>query len=238
MAGELTPIERDRGIGASGRVRRRARARDGTPLAASRSGGSMSTMAGCVGVALASCALTMGPAAWAQEPPPAHAGPLAQAGARDLGTQNDVRRGVKAATIGALGATAGLGLVLALNRPTWFGEGRCEEGDPVLGDYGCNELSLLHGVGAITSLVGYTASMTLDATTPRPPPRKPALHRALTYVHVGGLVAAPVLGLIGSYPTVFGLRDSEDLKRGLRTVHMTTAVLSFAAFTTTVALDW
>lgn len=238
MAGRAYAIERGRGH-RSERTRAPAGARPRRHAARTEPvGGSMSTTAACVGVALASCALTMGPVAWAQAEPTAQAGPLAQAGVQDLGTQNDARRGVKVATIGALGATAGLGLVLALNKPTWFGEGRCEEGHPVLGDYGCNELSLLHGMGAITSLVGYTASMTLDATTPRPPPKEPALHRALTYVHVGGLVAAPLLGLVGSYPTVFGLRDSEELKRGLRTVHMTTAVLSFAAFTASVALDW
>ncbi|MFT3770449.1 MAG: hypothetical protein QM820_33900 [Minicystis sp.] len=181
------------------------------------------------------------------DPQPVQPGPLAGELApvpmetpADIAGRQTARRAVKIGTAAMLGVNAGIGVILALNKGTVLSQGLCHSADsrPIFGGYGCDELGLVHGATAITSLAGYTAGNVLDATTPRPPPKLPGLHRAVTYVHLGGMVAAPVLGLLSRYPTVVGLRQSEDLQRNLRTVHIGTALLTATAYAISMGLDF
>src|SRR5262249_39406080 len=63
-------------------------------------------------------------------------------------TRQDVRRAVKIGTVAALGLTAAGGVIIAVNKPTLFGDGRCRTGGPIFGQYGCDNLPIIHGIGA------------------------------------------------------------------------------------------
>lgn len=190
----------------------------------------------------------------------AHANPASPSQDRDIGysvaTDNrtlvqhqerwqTVHRVLKVATAGSLVVTGLLGTIVAINQPTLFGRGRCAAGDPIFGPYGCTSLSTVHGGMAVTSLVLYTATGVLSLATPRMPgathPRLEFVHRALTYVHLAGMVIQPVLGILSRFPDVIGIDSTEhrrDFSEVTRTVHIGLGYLTVAAFVTTTLLDF
>ncbi|MCK6527265.1 hypothetical protein L6R50_06770 [Myxococcota bacterium] len=143
----------------------------------------------------------------------------------------------------ALIATAGLGLVTAINTPTAFGDGRCATGDPLLGDWGCQYLSIGHGMVGVASVTLYTASGVLDlvsAGPPRPPGRARAL-RILGGIHLAGMVLQPLLGMMAAWPGLFGLAPAihdEAPGRALRTVHVFVGVVTVLAYSTALVLEF
>ncbi len=154
-------------------------------------------------------------------------------------------RALKWSTAGALVVTTTLGTFAAINQPTAFGDGRCQTGGPVLGTYGCDRgLSTLHGASAVVSATLYTADGVLALSLPGPqgnvtPARRP-WHRALTFVHLGGVVVQPVLGLVSAFPQVIGVRGrapSDPFPRNLRTTHVILGYVTTAAFLATLALE-
>lgn len=154
-------------------------------------------------------------------------------------------RRLKWSTAGALVLTSTLGTLAAINQPTAFGDGRCQTGHPVFGDYGCNRgLSTLHGVSGVASATLYTANAALALGIRGPvgnvsPAARP-WHRALTYVHLGGIVVQPLLGLIAAFPQVIGVNNTapgDPFPRNVRTAHVTLGYLTAAAFLTTLALE-
>ena len=115
----------------------------------------------------------------------------------------------------------------------------------MLGTYGCDRgLSTLHGASAVLSATLYTADGVLALSLPGPqgnvtPARRP-WHRALTFVHLGGIVVQPVLGLVSAFPQVIGVRGrapSDPFPRNLRTTHVILGYVTTAAFLATLALE-
>lgn len=196
--------------------------------------------------------------AFAQEaapPQPAPVSPLppaaAPVGPADLPAPEVQRvrglhRSLKVATAASLALTGALGIVVAFNRTTSLETGRCETGDPVFGNYGCGPLSTVHGISAVTSIVLYTATATFEfgvAGVPAPEKIAPhaGLHRALTYVHLAGIVLQPLLGILARYPDVIGIDDpgnQADFSKVTRTIHGGIGVATLAAYVTTLALEW
>lgn len=154
-------------------------------------------------------------------------------------------RALRWSTAAALVGTSTLGTLAAINQPTAFGDGRCKTGDPVLGDYGCDRgLSTLHGSSAVLSVTLYTASAVLGLAAPESrgtvsPSARP-WHRALGWVHLGGMVVQPVIGLVSAFPQVIGKSrtlPTDRFPRDLRTAHVLLGYVTTAAFLTTVALE-
>ncbi len=154
-------------------------------------------------------------------------------------------RTLKWSTAGALLVTSTLGTMAAINQPTAFGDGRCQTGNPVLGTYGCDRgLSTLHGSSGVLSATLYTANGVLALSIPGPvgnvSPAERPWHRALTYVHLGGIVLQPILGLVAAFPTVIGVRDTapgDPFPRNTRTVHVCLGYVTTAAYLATLALE-
>ncbi|WP_242392258.1 hypothetical protein [Anaeromyxobacter oryzisoli] len=172
----------------------------------------------------------------------------AEASGRDESRQRTLRtweRRLKWGTAGALVLTSTLGTLAAINQPTAFGDGRCQTGHPVFGDYGCNRgLSTLHGASGVLSATLYTADAALALAIRGPvghvsPAARP-WHRALTYIHLGGIVVQPILGLITVFPQVIGVNNTapgDRFPRNMRTAHLTIGYLTAAAFLATLALE-
>lgn len=154
-------------------------------------------------------------------------------------------RALKWSTAGALVVTTTLGTFAAINQPTAFGDGRCRTGGPVLGTYGCDRgLSTLHGASAVLSATLYTADGVLALSLPGPQgkvtPAARRWHRALTFVHLGGVVVQPVLGLVSAFPQVIGVRGrapSDPFPRNVRTAHVVLGYVTATAFLATLALE-
>jgi hypothetical protein len=154
-------------------------------------------------------------------------------------------RTLRWSTAASLVVTSTLGTMAAINQPTAFGDGRCITGNPVLGDYGCNRgLSTLHGSSAVLSVTLYTANAVLGLAAPesrgyvaesvRP------LHGVLTWVHLGGIVVQPVLGIVAAFPQVIGKSNTvptDSFPKNLRTVHIFVGYVTTLAFLTTTALE-
>ena len=154
-------------------------------------------------------------------------------------------RTLRWSTAAALVATSTLGTMAAINQPTAFGDGRCITGNPVLGDYGCNRgLSTLHGSSAVLSVTLYTANAVLGLAAPESrgtvaEPVRP-LHRALSWVHLGGMIVQPIMGLVAAYPQVIGMSRSvptDRFPKDLRTAHIFVGYVTTLAFLTTAALE-
>ncbi|WP_243336650.1 hypothetical protein [Anaeromyxobacter soli] len=154
-------------------------------------------------------------------------------------------RALKWSTAGALLATSTLGTLAAINQPTAFGDGRCQTGHPVLGTYGCDRgLSTLHGTSGVLSATLYTANGVLALSLPGPvghvrPAARP-WHRALTYVHLGGITLQPILGLVSAFPQVIGVRNTapgDRFPKNTRTIHVGLGYLTAAAYLATLALE-
>jgi hypothetical protein len=154
-------------------------------------------------------------------------------------------RALKWSTAGALVLTSTLGTIAAVNQPTELGDGRCQTGGPLLGTYGCDRgLSTLHGISGVFSALLYTANGTLALSIRGPlanvTPRERPWHRALTYVHLGGVTVQPILGLISAFPEVVGVRGTapgDRFPRTARTIHVGLGYLTAAAYLATLVLE-
>ena len=150
-------------------------------------------------------------------------------------------------TAASLALTAAGGVVAAINQPTLFGEGRCASGDPIMGDYGCNGFSIVHGTGGVLTTGWYVATMTVALSVPKLPGGRGepgpfdhgGVHRAATWVHVVGFVAMPLLGLTGAHPEMLGIEGEEaaGFSETVRTVHAGLGVVTASAFTTTILIE-
>jgi hypothetical protein len=156
-------------------------------------------------------------------------------------TIDDVHRGLQIATMSSLLVTGTLGTIAAMNKPTLFGEGRCASGDPVLGEYGCKGLSVLHGLSAIVSLVLYTATTTIEVVEYDWPGRGQhgAGFEAASWVHLIGMGALPIAGIITVVPDVLGIGqdDRAAFQRVLRTIHLGFAYATVGSYVATAAID-
>jgi hypothetical protein len=149
---------------------------------------------------------------------------------------------LKTVTAAALLTTAMFGTVVALNQPTAFGDGRCAKGNPVFRSYGCSSLSTLHGMGAVVSFASYTATETLRlAVRPNPPAtaatRWPVSYRALSLLHLGGILVQPVLGILSRFPDVIGVDSKGSFPRNARTVHVGLGYLTVLSYAATLIME-
>ncbi|MCA9590184.1 MAG: hypothetical protein KC657_32995 [Myxococcales bacterium] len=117
-----------------------------------------------------------------------------------------------------------------------FGEANCApEGSPILGrSYGCGTgLRTQHLVSASFTTASYITTRTLAALMPDPgyePSTRLRVHRALSWVHLVGMVAMPVLGFATSGSSDPGTRDA------LGTAHLLVGYSTLAAVTAAGAL--
>jgi hypothetical protein len=153
---------------------------------------------------------------------------------------------LRVSTAASLVVTTALGTIAAINQPTAFGDGNCITGNPVFGLYGCDRgLSTLHGVSGVVSLTLYTANGALALAAPESrgtvsPGAKP-YYRVLTWVHLGGILVQPILGIIAAQPQLIGKSTTvptDPLPRDLRTAHIFIGYITTLAFLTTTALEW
>lgn len=159
------------------------------------------------------------------------------------------QRTLKVATGIALLGTSAAGVLTALNQGTVFWNGRCGDAGrtPLLGQYGCENLSLWHGIGGVATTLLYTATGVVSLTIPDYPDDSPtgrpdaggALYRALNWSHLVLLGLQPVLGFVAAYPGLIGIENGRTrFSRVLRTVHAGTGVLALATFGTTLAMEF
>jgi hypothetical protein len=151
----------------------------------------------------------------------------------------DAHRALQLSTAGTLIVTAALGTITALNKPTLFSEGRCAEGRPIFGDYGCHGLSTLHGLSALLATVLYTATVTLELSAFDWPgrDRHGDAYEALSYVHLIGMSGQAIGGLLAAVPEVVGAPRDGTFSRVLRTIHLFTGYLIVGSFGVTTAVE-
>ena len=156
-------------------------------------------------------------------------------------TIDDVHRGMQVATMSSLVVTGALGTIIAMNKPTLFGDGRCESGDPIFGDYGCKGLSVLHGLSAILSFGLYTITTTIEFVEYDWPGQQDhgTAYEIASWGHLIGMGALPLVGIITAVPEVLGIegQGKEDFQRILRTLHIGFAYLTVGTYVATAAID-
>lgn len=152
-----------------------------------------------------------------------------------------VHRQLQVATASAMVLTAAGGVITYLNLPTLDGDGLCARGRPILGEYGCDGLNRLHGIGGATTLVLYAGEQTMDLVLPILPdqPEPTTASRILDGVHATGMLAMPLLGFLSSEPQTIGIPEQrrEGFSRTTRTVHLSAAVVTVGAYITSLFVD-
>ncbi|MGZ3461315.1 MAG: hypothetical protein ACXU86_22725, partial [Archangium sp.] len=112
----------------------------------------------------------------------------------------------------------------------------------LLGDYGCESLSLVHGASAILSGTLYTATAVYGGSAPGRSVLEEyePLYRVLSYVHLVGIALQPLLGIISAHPEVLGIRSEsqEHFSDVVRTVHIGVGIVTVAAYATTTVLEF
>ena len=132
-----------------------------------------------------------------------------------------------------------LGTLLALDRPTWFGDGNCASDAGALG-CGSNLLGSLHETMAFVSVGLHTTAGILAIAAPDPDSasvgtdqasRTLRLHKALAWAHGAGMVLMPILGILGQSI------NNPDAARAFRTIHTGVGYATFAALTWAMAVE-
>lgn len=155
-------------------------------------------------------------------------------------------RALRYTTAGSLLVTGGLGTLVAINQGTSFTQGRCDASShrPIFGDYGCEPLSIVHGISGVLSVTLYTATTALGLALGEPPlghgGEYGRLYRILSYVALVGMAIQPVLGLVSAYPDIIGVSAGSQEKFGevTRTVHVGIGYVTIATYLTTVILEF
>ncbi len=129
----------------------------------------------------------------------------------------------------SLGFTNAIGTMRYAN-VIGFGDPLCENGSPLLGrSWGCGDgLRYQHLASATFTTLSYATTRTIAALMPDPynaaeTSAKLRWHRGLSWVHLVGMVAMPVLGLATS------ATDDEGTRKTLATAHLITGYATFAA---------
>ncbi len=160
------------------------------------------------------------------------------------------QRVLKLATAGALLLTSTGGVLTAINHDTLLWDGRCGSTDrrPILGQYGCEYLSLWHGIGAVGTTALYTANAVVSLAIPDYPDDSPTgrpdsggdFYRALNWTHLVVLSLQPIIGFLSAYPGLIGIDASsrDTFSRTLRTVHAATGVLAMTTFGASLAMEF
>lgn len=202
----------------------------GTPFSASRRG-----PAGLLAVLIALLTLALPSTATAQTG-------IDQQKQDELETVHSVLQKSGLATLALTGVS---GATLMANKPTLFGKGRCRTGDPLLGGFGCNELSYVHMGFAVATAGLFVASEIVAEEMPISPyemgsPGQQDTMRSLRWTNVGLFIAQPILGLIAANPWLVGVPKTarEDFSAVLRTVHFGVGLGLATTYTVNAALQW
>lgn len=135
---------------------------------------------------------------------------------------------------GSLVVTEALGTILAINRPTWFGDGACATDSSAFG-CGSSLIGSLHQASAFLTTGLYTTAGILAIAAPDPDDasvgddrasRTLRLHKTLAWVHGVGMILMPILGVVGA--TV----SDPEVGRAFRTIH------TGVGYATLGALSW
>ncbi len=135
----------------------------------------------------------------------------------------------------SLAATTTIGTIRYAN-VIGFGQPLCAEGgSPILGrTWGCGDgLRIQHLVSAGFTTGSYITTRTLAALMPAAgyePSARLRLHRALSWVHLAGMVAMPILGF-GTSGT-----DDPETREQLATAHLIVGYSTFATVSAAAAL--
>lgn len=169
-----------------------------------------------------------------------------------LKTRNElasIHRTLGIATWAAMTLTVVQGFI-AYNNLYGFGAGigdnPCVTGNAIGGDWGCNGMRPIKNALAITTSVLYAGTFTLSLLMPDPDDLSEGkgefastlrLHKALRWVHFGGMVAQILLGVVMSN-SLLGLDRANDYKtlQALSTVHMGIGLVTWGALTWAGAL--
>jgi hypothetical protein len=148
--------------------------------------------------------------------------------------------------LGTIAVTGALGVALAMNRPTLFGEGRCNTGNPIFGQYGCVYLPIVHFFVAASTLLLFTATEIVAQEMPSNPyefeedlDKRDAM-RTLRWVNVGFFAATPVLGLLAAHPGLIGIPEHirPQFSRILRTIHLGLGIGTATTYSINAGLQW
>lgn len=160
----------------------------------------------------------------------------------ELGDVHSVLQKTGLVTLGLTGVSGG---VLLLNKPTLFGDGRCKSGDPVLGDFGCSGLPILHAAFGATTLGLFVAQEIVAGEMPISPYDMGSEGRqdAMTGLRIANyslFAVQPVLGFLAANPGVVGVSEEsqEDVSRVLRTIHFGVGGTLATTYTVNAALQW
>ncbi len=148
---------------------------------------------------------------------------------------------------GTMVATEVLGTMLAVARPTWFGDGTCAGGG---GGFECGAaMTPIHETLAFLTTGLYTTAGILAIAAPDPDgasvgsdraARTLRLHKTLAWVHGAGMVLLPLLGIVAAAPSIVGAQDSHTqdvVARTFRTVHTVVGYTTFAALSWSMYLE-
>ncbi len=149
---------------------------------------------------------------------------------------------------GSLVATEVFGTIMAFSRDTWFGDGACN--GSAFADrhtFVCGStIRNIHSVLAFTTVGLYTTAGILAVSAPDPdrasvgndrPARRLRLHKILAWVHAGGMILMPFLGIMSANPQIVGIdpatdtQGALDFQRGMRTIHEIVGFTTLSALT-------
>ena len=134
----------------------------------------------------------------------------------------------------SLVVTEALGTILAINRPTWFGDGACATDSSAFG-CGSSLMGTLHEASSFLTTGLYATAGILAIAAPDPDNAAVGddrasstlrLHKTLAWVHGAGMILMPILGIIGARVT------DPNVGRAFRTIH------TGVGYATLVALSW
>lgn len=122
-----------------------------------------------------------------------------------------------------------------------FGTPLCSEGTPITGrTWGCGDgLRYQHLISASFTTASYVTTRILARLMPDPygagegddaSAKKLRIHRALSWVHLAGMIAMPILGLATS------MTDDPDKRKTIATAHLITGYTTFAALSTAAVI--
>ncbi len=207
----------------------------------------MKRMSPTIATGLAICLLLWGTAAGAEEPGDESVA-AEETELRQIDEPPDIeqrwrpwQQRLELATAGTMALTAAGGMLVALNQPTLLFDGLCARGEPIFGQYGCDGLNRLHGIGGAATGVLYTSEQVMDRVLPGSPgePAPSTGARIVDGIHLGGMLLMPLMGFLAAEPQTIGIRPPTDgtFPRTLRSVHASLGMITLGAYLTSLIID-
>lgn len=135
-----------------------------------------------------------------------------------------------------------LGTIQMVNQPTWFGDGACSSNPEAFGCHNSSTITGMHEFFAISTTALYTTAGVLAVAAPDPENASVGdgeaestlrLHKVMAYIHGGGMILLPLLGILTAHPQILGINEgvAGDFSRAMRTIHTVVGYTTFAALT-------